>query len=232
MKIGLFDSGSGLFTVAQAIRRLNPKADLILYSDLANMPYGERSQEELISLMTADITALQNAGAEIIVSACNTLSVAVLQTAVPNVIEMVDPLAAELKADNIMTVTVVGTLATVGSGTYTKVLAEYGIHANAIALPGLAAAIEEEDVTQARVIIERHLTEQEVCGVGILACTHYPLVKELFAEIAPKTRWVDPADAVARAVIGVAGYEGNGFLEVITSAPPTSAYQRQYRLLS
>lgn len=226
MNIGLFDSGSGLFTVAQAIRRLNPQADLILYSDLANMPYGERSQEELIALMTADIQALQHAGAEIIVSACNTLSVAVLQAAVPNVIEMVEPLARELALKGITEVTVVATPATIGSGMYTQVLADHGIQAAALAIPGLAAAIEVEDSELARTIISRHLGGQKLSSVGILACTHYPLVKKLFEDIAPSVLWLDPAEAVARTVLSLNGQTGSGLLRVITTAPPTTAYQK------
>lgn len=226
MKIGLFDSGSGLFTVAQAIRRLNPKADLILYSDLANMPYGERSPAELANLMLADLQALQQAGADIYVSACNTLSVAVLQAAVPNVIEMVEPLARELVSKGITEVTVVATPATVRSGMYTQVLADHGIQATALAIPGLAAAIEVEDYELARTIISQHLGGQKLCPVGILACTHYPLVKKLFEDIAPSILWLDPAEAVARAVLSLTGYEGDGQLKIITTASATASFRR------
>lgn len=233
MKIGLFDSGSGLFTVAQAIRRQNPQADLILYSDLANMPYGEKSQAELTALMLADLQALQKAGAELYVSACNTLSVAVLQpifelfgAPAPKVIEMVEPLARELLAEGITNVTVVGTPATVESGMYTHVLAAHGIQANAIALPGLAAAIEEERLADASAIIEKNLMSSRCAPVGILACTHYPLVKNIFEQVALNTRWIDPADAVARTVLALAGSEGSGQLNIITTAPQTPTYKK------
>jgi glutamate racemase len=233
MKIGLFDSGSGLFTVAQAIRRLNPQADLILYSDLANMPYGERSLAELQLLMEADLEALKQADADIFVSACNTLSVTLLQGDMPpRVIEMVEPIARDLRASGIAQVAVVGTPATIGSGLYTQVLARHGITATAIAIPGLAAAIEEERTGDAQSLIQTHLAEKDMPDIGILACTHYPLIRPLFEKVCPNTRWLDPAEAVARAVIDLAGLEGEGSLRVITTAPPTPAYKKLQQKLA
>ena len=48
--IAIYDSGVGGLTVYQAVRKLLPNEKLIYLADQANVPYGERSLEEVRAL--------------------------------------------------------------------------------------------------------------------------------------------------------------------------------------
>lgn len=72
--IGVFDSGKGgLFTVRE-IRRLSETADVCFLADTENAPYGTKSREELIPLVSRDIERLRERGASPILMACCTAS--------------------------------------------------------------------------------------------------------------------------------------------------------------
>lgn len=72
MKIGVFDSGIGGTTVLAALQELLPNEDYHYIADSENCPYGEKSDEELCRIVTANVEKLKAWGAKIIVVACNT----------------------------------------------------------------------------------------------------------------------------------------------------------------
>jgi glutamate racemase len=93
--IGLFDSGVGGLTVAKEILEQLPDVRIVYFGDTARVPYGNRSQEELIRFGEESVTFLIGQGAEVIVVACNTSSATALPVLrerfnVP-MIGMVDP---------------------------------------------------------------------------------------------------------------------------------------------
>ena len=45
--IGIFDSGIGGLTVANAINQLLPNEQLIYFGDTAHLPYGDKSAESI-----------------------------------------------------------------------------------------------------------------------------------------------------------------------------------------
>ena len=47
MKIGFFDSGLGGLVVMNAVRTLLPQYDYVFYGDTANLPYGDKTEEEV-----------------------------------------------------------------------------------------------------------------------------------------------------------------------------------------
>jgi glutamate racemase len=73
--IGIFDSGIGGLTVANAISGLLPNEHLIYFGDSAHMPYGEKSPE-LIQEFSTKITKylIEEKKCKAIVIACNTAS--------------------------------------------------------------------------------------------------------------------------------------------------------------
>ena len=74
--IGVYDSGVGGLSVLRAIRMALPHEDLLYLGDQANVPYGERSLEELRELARAVTRFMLAQGAKLIVIACNTASAA------------------------------------------------------------------------------------------------------------------------------------------------------------
>ena len=79
MAIGVFDSGVGGLTVHRALVDRLKSADFIYLADQANAPYGVRPGEEIVELTRAGCIRLFEAGANLIVLACNTASAITLR---------------------------------------------------------------------------------------------------------------------------------------------------------
>ena len=71
-KIGVFDSGLGGLSVLKELRKLLPNEDYIYYADSINVPYGEKSDEELLDLTSKIVDYLLEKDCKLIVIACNT----------------------------------------------------------------------------------------------------------------------------------------------------------------
>ncbi len=91
MAIGVFDSGVGGLTVHRELVDRFPAADCIYLADQANAPYGGRDGEEIVNLTRMGCERLFEAGASVVVLACNTASAIALrrlqQTWIPGVRE-------------------------------------------------------------------------------------------------------------------------------------------------
>lgn len=79
MAIGVFDSGVGGLTVHRELTRRFPRRDFIYLADQANAPYGGRDGEDIVDLTRAGCERLFEAGASVIVLACNTASAIALR---------------------------------------------------------------------------------------------------------------------------------------------------------
>ena len=72
--IGIFDSGVGGLASLQELRNHSKTADIVYLADRKNAPYGTKTKDELISLVSADIEILEHHGCEQILIACCTAS--------------------------------------------------------------------------------------------------------------------------------------------------------------
>jgi glutamate racemase len=79
MAIGVFDSGVGGLTVHRELTRRFPERDFVYLADQANAPYGGRTGEDIVDLTRAGCERLFEAGANVIVLACNTASAIALR---------------------------------------------------------------------------------------------------------------------------------------------------------
>lgn len=73
-KIGIFDSGIGGVTVLKEMLKVLPNEDYIYYSDSANNPYGDKSDEKIIELSENIVRYFIQKNCKAIVIACNTAS--------------------------------------------------------------------------------------------------------------------------------------------------------------
>ena len=79
MAIGVFDSGVGGLTVHRALVERLPTADLIYLSDQANMPYGGKPGEQIVTLTRAGCERLFAEGCDLVILGCNTASAIALR---------------------------------------------------------------------------------------------------------------------------------------------------------
>jgi len=79
MAIGVFDSGIGGLSVHRALVERLPQADFIYLGDQAHAPYGPRPGTEIVELTRGGCDRLFEAGADLVVLACNTASAIALR---------------------------------------------------------------------------------------------------------------------------------------------------------
>ncbi|MEK7615345.1 MAG: aspartate/glutamate racemase family protein [Patescibacteria group bacterium] len=222
--IGIFDSGIGGLGVMYVIRQKSANADLIYFGDLANMPYGPKSADELFTLTMRAMAFLGSQGATQYVSACNSVSVSVIQPLLQSqglrdvrIIEMVQPAAKALSHQTSGKILAAATEATVRSGMYERVLATYGLDVEMIALPELASAIErneEEEILRSIISPAIEKAIEINAKTFVFGCTQYPFVKNLFAKVfgerEHEIKLFDPSEAVAEETIKNFEMKGSG----------------------
>lgn len=237
--IGVFDSGSGGLTVVRALRERAPDVDILYLADTANMPYGEKTDDEIRFLTLRMLQRLRGEGATTIVSACNSISATVIRpffdlfgVTASSLVEMVEPAVRSLVKEGIAQAIVLATPATARSRMYERIGEANGIHIETIACPELAEFIERDGAAKhVTGCIEDALKEvPSNIRHMLFGCTHYPLVRMSFEEAARRLErdiiFHDPADAVADAALALHGKEGSGRLRV-ESTKPLPAFERR-----
>ena len=79
MAIGVFDSGVGGLTVHRELTRRFPTRDFVYLADQANAPIGSKTGEEIVDITRNGCERLFQAGASLVVLACNTASAVALR---------------------------------------------------------------------------------------------------------------------------------------------------------
>ncbi len=186
--IGIFDSGIGGLTVLKEIQRELPLEDLIYLGDTARVPYGTRSPETVTRYSFENTGFLVSHGIKLLVVACNTASSISLEAikaafSVP-VIGVIEPGArAAVRATRNKRIGVIGTEATIKSGSYQRAIRAInsGVRTITTPCPLFVPLVEEgwlnEEVTYlvAKKYLS-HLIEEDIDTL-VLGCTHYPLLK-------------------------------------------------------
>ena len=72
--IGFFDSGVGGLTVFEKVKKILPDENYIYYGDTKNMPYGEKTEAQLIAFADNIFKFFEEKNAKAVVMACNTTS--------------------------------------------------------------------------------------------------------------------------------------------------------------
>ncbi len=238
-KILVFDSGLGGLTVFAQIAKIRPHAEFVYCADDAAFPYGAWSEGELAARILVVMERLIDEHApDIVVIACNTASTLALPhlrarwPGAPFVgtVPAIKP-AAQLSRTRLISV-----LATPGTVArdYTQKLIEDFAGDCAVTLVGSnrLAALAERVMHGESVADEAIAAEIAPCFVSqngartdavVLACTHYPLLLEVFVRVAPwPVAWIDPARAIARRADQVLG-ERFGLNAAPSRQPPRRA---------
>lgn len=208
MKLGVFDSGIGGKAIANALKLTFPDAIIIKVNDCANIPYGDKTPDEVISLTNTAIQPLLKADCDIIILACNTataLAIETLRASYPEQkfigIEPMIKTAAKLTTSHI--VAVCATPATLASSRYNQLVKKFGTGLKIIEpdCSGWAQMIENNQINHQ--LISQTITN--VCDRGadviVLGCTHYHWIKDLIIELTNgRTQVIEPSEAIGRRV--------------------------------
>lgn len=187
--IGIFDSGIGGLTLASAIERLMPNEQIIYFGDTAHLPYGDKSEESIITYSTRIASFLSEKGCKAMLIACNTASsvssAAVKGSVTFPVYNVIDPvISAVIEKFQGKKVGVIGTKGTIGSKIYGTKLnsSDPTMHVVEKATTLLATMIEEgfhnDSISEA--VIQAYLEDTQFIDLQAIvpACTHYPLISD------------------------------------------------------
>lgn len=204
--LGVFDSGVGGLTVLSALKRRLPNEDFIYLGDTARVPYGSKPLEMVRDFALEISLDLLGRGVKGVVVACNTASAASLpdlaaELPVP-VWGVLEPgVRAARRAAPGGHVGVLGTVSTVRTGAYQRLLTAGGCTVWAKPCPLFVPIVEEgvSDTVIAKLVAEHYLKDAPPLDAVILGCTHYPALKPILAELTGAPL-VDSAETTAEQV--------------------------------
>lgn len=190
MKIGVFDSGKGGKSVAEAIARDMPHLDVVFRDDSVHLPYGSKSPDEIYGYVIPILNTLIEEGCAVIVIACNTVSTTLIERlraelAVPLVAvePMVKP-AAEISQTGIFAVCATPT--TLSSDRYAWLKSTYAHDIKVIEpdCSNWAAMIEDNALNREQISSQIETVIDQGADVIVLGCTHYHWIEQDIQEIA------------------------------------------------
>ena len=210
--IGIFDSGVGGLTVANAISLLLPNEAIFYIGDTARIPYGNKSKDDIEKFSLEMTKFLLDKDCKAIVIACNTASAYALE-AVRNtypdipVIAMEPAVKPAIEQSKTGAIGVLATLGTLKSDRYSHLKNKFGQGIQILENPclGLVDNIEagKWNDQETILLLENILKPMVVAHVDhiVLGCTHYPIVIPLIANImGGSVQLVNPAPAIAKQV--------------------------------
>lgn len=216
--IGIFDSGVGGLTVLRQVQRLLPNESVLYLADTANVPYGDKPVAVVRDLALALTRHLADAGANIVIMASGTSTVAGLdaaRAAFPHL-----PIVGTIDGGARAALTVPGavgvlaTNATVHSLAFTRAVQQLAPGRVVVeqGCPRFVPLVESgradtPDAEAAAVEYLAPLAAAEVRAV-ILGCTHFPFLLPALhraCDTFPGGRpvFVDPAEEAVRDAIAL-----------------------------
>lgn len=208
MRLGIFDSGIGGEAVAIALRVTFPQADIITVNDQAHVPYGDKTQKEVIHLTDTAIQPLLTASCDVIILACNTATMAALETLRARYprqkfigIEPMIKTAAALTKSGV--IAVCATPATLASTRYHELKK---LHAKDLTVlepdcSEWASMIQNSQINHERIEGSINSTCKNGADIIVLGCTHYHWIKDFIVEITRgRAHVIEPSAAIGRRV--------------------------------
>lgn len=197
--IGVFDSGLGGLTVVRELIKILPNENIIYFGDTGRVPYGTRSAETIRKYARQDMDFLMSGNVKMIIAACGTVSSVAADIGenmpVPYTGVLKPASLAAVNATKCGKIGVIGTTATVNSGSYKKTI--NGINTDIEVFsrdcPLFVPLVENGFTSKAdpivRLTVERYLTPflNEGIDTLILGCTHYPILKEVISDFLGKS---------------------------------------------
>ena len=208
--IGVFDSGLGGLTCVKEIMKTLPGESIVYFGDTGRVPYGSRSAQTIIKYTESDIRFLKTFDPKLIVIACGTASTTALESVKDKfdvkIIGVVDSAAkAAAKATKNGKIGVIGTSGSINSGKYEETLKSINENFEVFSnpCPLFVPLVENGYINKPAtyLIAQEYLEPVISAGVDtiILGCTHYPIIKDVIAEIAGESiTLIDPGKETAR----------------------------------
>ena len=187
MKIGVFDSGIGGLTVLKRLVSKYPNNEYIYIGDTKNVPYGNKTKEELYNLSAKIIDYFISIEVDKIIIACGTISSNVSnllkQKYSVDIMDIISPTIEYVNNNIYNNIGVLATNMTIKS----KIFSTKLNHKKVIEIecPKLVPVIERNDEIKINNYLQEYLSvfKNNKIDILVLGCTHYPIVKDNIKKI-------------------------------------------------
>lgn len=211
--IGIFDSGLGGLTVLREVVRLLPDENIVYFGDTARVPYGSRPDATIAKYAAQDAAFLMTKNIKVMVVACGTVS-SVSGKSLKNSVGMpfFDVVSAgvseAIKYAEKYEIAVLGTLATIRSHSHRDLITAACPNAKILeqACPLFVPLVEnghvspEDPITNEAAKFYLEKIAERRPAAAILACTHYPLIRQTIQNHLPGITLIDPAVEAAKRI--------------------------------
>lgn len=214
-KVAIIDSGSGGINVLAKCVRKCPCFNYLLYIDDKNVPYGNKSKDELLNIAKNIILDLNKFFCpDIVIIGCNTLtSVAInfLKMKFPK-IKFIGTYPNIKEAKKLDKYIVLATKVTIENS---SLLCE--IQSDCFYPPDLPKVIDENlfNRNEIKKYLQNNLPKKDFEGV-VLGCTHFEGIKKELSEIYPSAIFFDGSDSVIKELSRYA-YGTSSQVQIISS---------------
>ena len=208
--IGIFDSGVGGLSVFAELIQLLPDENYIYFGDTLNLPYGNKSFEELVSITSNIFDFFKSKNVKAVVMACNTTSATAYDALKSKydfkIYPIVQNVSKQIALKNYSKIGVLATNATINSHAYKKEIQKYNPNVQVFEhpCPNWVNIVEHELQMEndSREDIKFHLNEvlKHNPEKIILGCTHYPYLINILSEFAPENIFINPAKYFAQSI--------------------------------
>lgn len=203
MKIGVFDSGVGGLSFVAKLQERYPLAQIIYKEDGKNLPYGDKSSDELLRLTLPIFREFEDGECDVVLVACNTVTTTIIsklraELSIPlvGVEPMIKPASIMTKTKNIA---VCATKATLASDRYRSLKNEFaeGINVYEPDCNNWAFMIENNRQDELNLSEMINLLKHNNVDVIVLGCTHYHWIEREIRELAgPSIKVIQPIEPV------------------------------------
>lgn len=209
--IAFFDSGVGGLTVFEKVKKLLPNENYLYYGDTKNMPYGEKTPEQLIEYADKIFKFFETQNAKAVVMACNTTSAITYEKLKDKYNFKIFPIIQSVcshfaKLEGVKKLGIIATPATINSKAYSKEIVKYNpaMQVFELSAPNWVRIVEEHRINQPHSILQveeilNQMMENKPDKI-VLACTHYPYLKDVLAKFLPVDMFVDPSESFAQII--------------------------------
>lgn len=208
--IGVFDSGLGGLTAVKELLKVLPYENIIYFGDTGRVPYGDKSRKTILKYALQDIEFLKSLDVKMILAACGTVSSIIEESnvniEVPFTGVIAPTAAAAASATRNNKIGIIGTTATIKSGSYRRELQKINPNLQTfeqdcpLFVPLVENGFIEKDNKATLIIAEKYLSglREKKIDTLILGCTHYPIISEIISTvIGPEVKLIDPGREAA-----------------------------------
>jgi glutamate racemase len=209
MDIGLFDSGIGGLTVLKQISLRAPKNRFIYLADTANLPYGDKTQEQILSYAHSKMLWMKQIGVDVVSIACNTTDSVLSKNSIEDyqkmfkygIVNIIEPTAIGVikTLPNIKKIGILATEVTAKNPAFKNAFAKLSSDVQIVIIPcpELVPWIESSmyHYDEGYSLISEYMRPLFEFGIQglIYGCTHYPFASQVIKDVIIKNNFI-PTD--------------------------------------